>query len=136
VEVPFYWIDEETGETCKVKADIVTEIDGYPVVIDYKTTSAADDRSFYKSCRQYGYDLQAGMYIEGVNLCTMEDHKFAFVAQEKTAPYACRLCICDDGFIDQGKAKFHDLLRQYHACKAEDKWDGYDDLYLYGEVYD
>lgn len=136
VEVPFYWNDPETGEVCKVKSDILTEIDGYPFVIDYKTTTAADDRSFYKSCRMYGYDLQAGMYIEGINLCTMEDHRFAFIAQEKTAPYACRLVICDESFIDQGRAKFHDLLRQYHACKETDTWSGYEEMYLYGEMYE
>ena len=135
-EVPYYWQDSATGELCKVKADIITEIDGYPYVIDYKTTQDCSDSAFYRSCRQYGYDLQAGMYIEGINFCTMQDHKFAFIAQEKSAPYACRLCICDDGFVEHGKRKFHDLLGKYHACKEADRWEGYEEMFLYGEMYD
>lgn len=135
-EVPFYWQDGKTGEICKVKADIVTEIDGYPYVIDYKTTTSCDDREFYRSCRKYGYDLQAGMYIEGVSICTVSDYKFAFIAQEKTAPYACRLCVCDDEFVAQGIRKFHELLDRYHACKIADKWEGYTEMTLYGEIYD
>jgi exodeoxyribonuclease VIII len=135
-EVPYYWQDSATGEICKVKADIIVEIDGYPFVIDYKTTADCSDSAFYRSCRQYGYDLQAGMYTEGISFCTMEDHKFAFIAQEKTAPYACRVCICDDGFVEQGRKKFHDLLGKYHACKESDKWGGYEGMILYGENYD
>lgn len=135
-EVPFYWQDGKTGEICKVKADIITEIDSYPYVIDYKTTASCDEREFYRSCRKFGYDLQAGMYLEGINLCTVSDHKFAFIAQEKVAPYACRLCICDEGFVEQGIKKFHQLLDAYHICRVNDIWEGYPEMTIYGEMYD
>lgn len=136
VEVPFSWVDEETGETCKCKADIITEIDGVPFVIDYKTTTSCEDGAFERSCRKYGYKFQAGFYTEGINMCTMEDHKFAFIAQEKTAPYMARLFICDEGFVNAGKREFHDLLRKYHECKETDEWKGYETEYLYAEEYE
>ena len=44
-EVPFIWVDDETGEICKCKADIITELDGVPTVIDYKTTLSCEDGS-------------------------------------------------------------------------------------------
>ena len=135
-EVPFVWTDDETGEVCKCKADILAEIDGVPYVIDYKTTLSCEDGAFERTCRKFDYDYQAGFYLEGINKCTLEDHGFAFIAQEKQAPYLSRLYICDDGFINAGKRKYHDLLRKYHACKVADSWPGYDKEFLYAEDYE
>ena len=136
VEVPFFWVDEETGEECKCKADIITEIDGVPYIIDYKTTTSCEDGAFERSARKYGYRFQAGFYSEGINMCTMEDHVFAFIAQEKTAPYMARLFICDEGFVNAGKREFHELLRKYHQCKETNEWKGYETEYLYAEEYE
>ena len=136
VEVPFFWVDEETGEECKCKADIITEIDGVPYIIDYKTTTSCEDGAFERSARKYGYRFQAGFYSEGINMCTMEDHVFAFIAQEKTAPYMARLFICDEGFVNAGKREFHELLRKYHQCKESNEWKGYETEYLYAEEYE
>lgn len=135
-EVPFIWTDDETGEVCKCKADIITELDGVPTVIDYKTTLSCEDGAFERSCKKFGYDYQAGFYLEGINKCTLEDHQFIFIAQEKQAPYAARVYICDDGFINAGKRKYHDLLRKYHDCKVKNEWKGYEEEYLYAEDYE
>lgn len=135
-EVVFTWIDPDTGEICKCKADIVTEVDGIPYIIDYKTTTSCDDGSFERSSRMYGYDFQAGFYTEGIDICTMEHHQFAFIAQEKNAPYLSRLYICDDGFVNSGKRKFHKLLNRYHRCKELNEWKGYETEYLYAEEYE
>lgn len=135
-EVPFVWEDDETGEICKCKADIITELDGVPTVIDYKTTLSCEDGAFERSARKFGYDFQCGFYLEGINKCTMEEHQFAFIAQEKTAPYLARLYVCDEGFINQGKRKFHELLKKYHACKESNEWKGYETEYLYSDNYE
>lgn len=135
-EVPFIWKDEETGEVCKCKADIITELDGVPYVIDYKTTTSCEDGAFERSCRKFGYKFQAGFYTDGIDLCTMEEHRFAFIAQEKTAPYFARLFICDEGFVNAGKREYHKLLKKYHECKESNEWKGYDTEYLYAEEYE
>ena len=135
-EVPFVWIDNETGEICKCKADIIATIDGVPYVIDYKTTQSCEDGSFERSARKYGYDFQCGFYLEGINKCTMEEHRFAFIAQEKTAPYLSRIWFCEEPFVEQGKRKFRELLNEYHACKERDEWKGYETGYLFGDEYE
>lgn len=135
-EVPFTWHDGQTGEICKCKADILTEVDGVPTVIDYKTTLSCEDGAFERACRKYGYDFQAAFYLEGINKCTMEEHQFAFIAQEKTAPYLARLYVCDEGFINQGKRKFHELLKKYHECNVSNEWKGYETEYLYSDNYE
>ena len=132
-EVPFCWTDDETGEVCKCKADILTHIDGKPYIIDYKTTDSCEDGHFERTARKFGYAFQTGFYTEGIDKCTFEKHGFIFIAQEKKAPYAARIYVCDDGFINQGKRQFHALLRQYHECKLNNEWNGYYSETLYGE---
>ena len=132
-EVPIEWTDENTGEPCKCRPDVITTFDGEDWIVDYKTTTSCMDGAFEKSCRMYGYKLQAGMYSEGVFCTTFRDCKFAFVAQEKTPPYAVRVYVCDEGFRLEGQDLFHELIGIYHQCKESGEWPGYEDEVLYGE---
>lgn len=136
VEAPYRWTDPETGELCKCKVDMISTINDIPYIVDFKTTTSCEDGAFERSCRKYGYDFQAGFYTEGVESCTLEEHGFIFIAQEKTEPYAPRLYWCDPGFVSAGKRKFHELLRLYHNCKETGDWYGYQETDLYEEEYD
>ena len=55
----------------------------------------------------------------------MGDVKRIYV--EKKAPYAVRVYICDEGWIDDGAEIYRDLIRLYHKCKTENSClvDGY-----------
>lgn len=126
VEQSFFWKDEDTGEKCKCRTDCQTEYEGKKYIVDYKTTESCEDGHFERSCRKYGYKFQAGMYTEGVFQNTFEEHGFAFVAQEKAAPYAVRVYFCDPGFIAQGYDQFREYLGIYHDCKKTGNWYGYE----------
>lgn len=132
-EVPIEWIESETGERCKCRPDVLTEYNGQKYIVDYKTTTSCEPGHFERSCRYYGYKLQAAMYSDGVFSDTLEPYRFAFVAQEKDPPYAVRVYFCDDGFIDEGMALFHELIGIYHKCKESGEWPGYEDEELYGD---
>jgi len=132
-EVPIQWTDGQTGELCKCRPDCLTEYKGQKYIVDYKTTKSCEANSFERSCRMYGYKLQAGMYTEGVFNQTFERYKFAFIAQEKDPPYAVRVYFCDDGFVDEGIAMFRDLIGLYHECKTSGVWPGYEDKEIYGD---
>ena len=132
-EQSFFWTDAETGEKCKVRPDCLTEVNGQKYIVDYKTTTSCADYEFERSVRKYGYKFQAGMYREGVFQNTFDEYGFAFVAQEKTAPYASRVYICSDEFIREGFEQFRETLNTYHFCKEHDEWPGYPNEYLYGE---
>ena len=73
------------------------------------------------------------MYTEGVFAETLESYKFAFVAQEKNPPYAVRVYFCDQGFIDEGREQFRDLIELYHVCKKTNQWPGYENEELIGD---
>lgn len=124
-EQEYYWVDDLTGERCKCKVDVLTTFDGTPYIVDYKTTDSCEDGAFERSCRKYGYQFQAGMYCEGLFQNTLEEHGFAFVAQEKNPPYASRVYICDREWIKRGYDKFRELIGLYHECKELDLWPSY-----------
>ena len=132
-EVSFQWADEETGEPCKCRPDVLTQYNGDDYIVDYKTTTSCEPGHFERSCRAYGYKLQAGMYTEGVLNSTFAKCKFAFVAQEKTPPYAVRVYFCDEGFVDEGLQMYRELVDLYHKCKESGEWPGYEDGVLYGD---
>ena len=133
-EVSLFWKDEQTGEECKVRPDCIHEDGNGVVIVDYKTTTSCEDGAFEKSCKKYGYKLQAGMYREGYFQNTFEDAGFAFIAQEKEAPYAVRVYVCTDEYMNEGFDEYRALLGLYHECKQEDKYPGYEEIeYLYGE---
>lgn len=125
-ERSFFWTDENTGEKCKCRPDCITEYKGVKYIVDYKTTDSCEDGNFERSCRKYGYKLQAGMYAEGLFQNTFDQYGFAFVAQEKTPPYPVRIYICTPEYIAQGYEHFRELIEIYHSCKLSGNWYGYE----------
>lgn len=124
-EKSFFWTDAETGEPCKCRPDCLSVVEGKKYIVDYKTTDSCADGDFDRSVRKYGYKFQAGMYREGVFQNTFDEYGFVFVAQEKKPPYASRVYVCTDGFIQEGYAKFRKAIEQYHYCKENNDWPGY-----------
>lgn len=125
-EQSFFWTDAETGEKCKCRPDCLTEINGKKYIVDYKTTDSCEDGHFERSAKKYGYQLQAGMYREGMFQNTFDDYGFAFVAQEKTAPYCSRVYICTDEYIEAGYDEYRALIGLYHRCIETGRFPGYE----------
>lgn len=132
-EVAFCWIDKQTGEMCKCKADMILDEGTNPTIVDFKTCSSCEDGAFQRDLKKYGYLFQAGFYCEGIDFCTLEKHAFTFIGQEKTPPYAPRIFYLEEPEIEVGKQQFHKLLMKYHECRMHDTWDGYEEEYLYVE---
>lgn len=127
-EVPIVWTDPTTGEECKCRPDVI----GDGMIVDYKTTSSCENGAFERDARKYGYQLQAAMYREGLLQARLQEFGFAFIAQEKTAPYAVRVYRCDPGWIDDGVEIYRELLDLYHECKTKNEWPGYEEVTMYG----
>ena len=124
-EKPFFWVDDLTGEGCKIRVDCITTIGGKPVIVDYKTTADASTDGFMRHALSFGYDFQAGMYCEGVERVTGQKPLFVFIAQEKTAPYAVNILQADDLMVKHGYDIFRELIGIYHECKQTGNWFGY-----------
>ena len=126
-EVPFFWTDEETGEQCKCRTDILTVVGGNPVIVDYKTTTDARTDIFNNHIYKYGYHLQAAMYTEGVMHAEgmAERPEFWFIVQEKTAPFSLNVIIVPPDVMLAGLDTYRELLGIYHQCKEMDYWYSY-----------
>ena len=110
---------------CKCRADCITKIGGMNFIVDLKTASDASTDKFSRDAINYGYDLQAGMYSQGIEACTGEEYKFVFIVIEKEAPYAINILQADDAFVKHGKRIFRELMMIYHDCKESGNWYGY-----------
>lgn len=124
-ETEWYWKDSITHIDLKCKCDILTDYHGKKYIVDYKTTDSCENGHFERSVNKYGYQFQAGFYTEGLKECTGEDYGFAFLSQEKKPPYACRIYLCSDIFVEKGKEIFRELLNKYQLCQVTGNWYGY-----------
>lgn len=124
-EKPFFWVDEMTGEECKCRTDVLTEVGENLIIVDLKSTDNAETEAFMKSAIRYGYDLQSAMYSEGVKVNTGKEPLFVFIAIEKKPPYAINILQSDKLFIKRGYDVFRELLGIYSECKKTGIWWGY-----------
>lgn len=124
-EKPFFWVDEMTGEECKCRTDVLTEVGENLIIVDLKTTDNAETEAFMRSAIKYGYDLQSAMYNEGVKVNTGKEPLFVFIAIEKKPPYAINILQSDKLLIRRGHDLFRELIGIYADCKKTDNWYGY-----------
>lgn len=124
-ELPLFWTDEMTGEDCKARLDVLSEVDGQPIIVDLKTTADASTDGFMRSAVKYGYDFQAAMYSEGYEKNYGKKPLFVFIAIEKEAPYSVNILQADEAFVSHGYDVFRELIGVYHYCKQTDNWYGF-----------
>lgn len=124
-EKPFFWVDEMTGENCKCRTDVLTEIGENLIIVDLKSTDNAETEAFMRSAIKYGYDLQSAMYSEGVKANTGREPLFVFIAIEKKPPYAINILQSDKLLIRRGYDLFREYLGIYHDCQQTGNFYGY-----------
>lgn len=124
-ELPLFWTDEMTGESCKVRLDALSEVDGQPIIVDLKTTADASTDGFMRSAVKYGYDFQAAMYSEGYTQNYGEKPLFVFIAVEKEPPYSVNILQADEALVNRGYDIYRELIGVYHDCKVSGNWYGY-----------
>ena len=124
-EKPFFWVDEMTGEECKCRADVLTEVGENLIIVDLKSADCAETEAFMKSAIKYGYDFQSAMYSEGVKINTGREPLFVFIVVEKKPPYAINILQADKLLILRGYDLFREYLGIYHECKESGNWWGY-----------
>lgn len=104
------------------------DIPNLAVLVDLKSTVDASQERFSKSCGNYGYDVEAAWYVDGMRAATgIEYNTFIFIAQEKTAPYAVAIYQADPEFIGVGRVKITRASEIYKNCLETGRWPGYPD---------
>ena len=118
-----FWYDERSGELCRCRPDWFRE-DG--IIVDLKTTEDASLDGFTRSVAKYNYQVQAAMYADGVEWATGSPVKaFAFIACEKTPPYAVQCFQLDFQATEAGRVTYQNLLLDLADCKINGKFPAY-----------
>lgn len=124
-EVPFFWVDEMTGEECKCRTDCLNTQYSQPIIVDVKSATDASTDAFIRDAIKYGYDFQAAMYAEGVSKHLQQMPLFVFIVVEKTHPYAVNILQADELLMRRGHNLFREYIGIYHDCKQTGNWYGY-----------
>lgn len=98
------------------------------IILDYKTVSrsAAPESFLRSSVFQFGYDIQAAMYLRllAVLGCKV-DTKFLWLVQEIEPPYACSIIGASPSIIEVGSRKIEHVIRKWEECMASGIWPAY-----------
>lgn len=125
-EQAMFWRDAESGIWCRTRPDYLPPHRRY--LVDYKTSVSADPREFGKRMLDYGYHQQAAWYLDGVEAVTGErPERFAFVVQEKAAPYLVSVCWVDQEAIEIGRELNRYARGVFAWCLRRGEWPGYRD---------
>lgn len=123
--------DADTGLTVPLKflidlaPDAASEFKD--VLGDLKTTTSAAPGPWTRSVFEYGYHIQAAMYLDAYNAATGEDRQsFVHVLQENFFPFETARRLLSLEFVELGRMKYQCALRRYAMSVALGQWPGYD----------
>jgi hypothetical protein len=123
-EVSAYAPDEATGIMRRCRFDWL----GSSVLTDYKSAMSADPRDLagrYGAVRKWGYDCQAAWYTDLARDLGHPAAAFAFIFQEKTAPYQVTVAYVPDEDLYDARARNRLALERFRDCTAADVWPDY-----------
>lgn len=123
VEASGYFIDPVTGELCRCRPDLYRK--DLKLILDVKSTVSAHPDAFAKSVVNYGYHAQEAFYTDGWQACGQEVEAFAFLAWEKTEPYAYAVYELPPSIVEEGRAIMRKALDTYADCKKVNRWPAY-----------
>lgn len=122
-EISGLWIDQAEGVPCKMQADW---LHNNRMIIDLKTTTDASQGAFSRASANFGYHVQAALYLDGATAITGDLHEdFYFIAIEKTEPFGCAVYQADYEMIEVGREKYRAALAIYANCYRSGVFPGY-----------
>ena len=80
------------------------------IVVDVKTTTDASPRGFQKSIANWGYHLQLGWYMRGLQKLGFDTYDFIFIAIEKTPPFSVGVYRADREMISHAMQELDKLV--------------------------
>lgn len=122
-EVSAYARDEETGVVRRCRFDWLHPA----VLVDYKSAESADPRVFGRKAADYGYHIQAPYYLDIAAALGHPAEAFAFIVQEKAAPYVVSVVELPEASVQRGRELYRRALAIYRDCVAAGVWPAYVD---------
>jgi len=95
------------------------------IVIDLKTTIDASPKGFQKSISNWGYHLQLGWYLRGLQKLGLDSYDFIFIAIEKTPPFSVGVYRADQEMINYAMNKLDEIVPQIDKALAAQEFPDY-----------
>ena len=90
-----------------------------------RTCVDASSGGFSRSIANFGYEIQAAFYVDGIRAVTGMELPFLFVAVEKEAPHAVAVYRADPEVIEVGRKKYRAALQLLKWCQESGSWPAY-----------
>ena len=131
-EASIFWVDQETGAPCRIRPDWhvppgVTEYFPDGLIIDGKSNDDSSREGFARSVWNSEMFYQAAFYSDGfqAHYGTKKPPVFAWLGQERDAPYATLYHAAPAILVEYGRRKYQPLLRLFAQCLSTGQWPGY-----------
>lgn len=116
-----YAQDPATGLLLKARPDVENDW-----LFDVKTCRDASPLGFRKSAEQFGYGMQAALYLDVVEQTRGERPAgFVFLCVEKEPPYLTAAYVAEDDMVALGRLDCRRAIDLYHECSRTGFWPGY-----------
>lgn len=123
-EPSLFWQDRETGVWLRCRPDFLPSALRH--IPDYKTAASAKPEDFKRSIYNYGYHMQAALYLDGIeNVTGTKPQSFYFVVQEKEAPYIVTCQAVEQIAVDWGRIQNRKAIHLFAECLEKNEWPGY-----------
>tara|TARA_R100001594_G_scaffold140854_1_gene186304 strand:- start:767 stop:1594 length:828 start_codon:yes stop_codon:yes gene_type:complete len=108
-EASYFWKIDGLSRGGKCRPDWISA--DKKTIIDLKTTTSADRKSFQRAIMNYSYHLSAAWYMHGVKQATgVTPEEFIWVAIEKDTPFGIGVYRADAELLEEGKAMYERAL--------------------------
>ena len=121
-ELSYFWDDLGTIKG-KCRPDWISD-DG-EIVVDVKTTTDASPRGFQKSIANWGYHLQLGWYLRGLQKLGLPAKEFIFIAIEKTPPFSVGVYRANKDMITYANDEINNLVYDIDESLKSDDFPDY-----------
>ena len=127
------WVEADYRHNDKITVPVKGLIDIVPAtadaLADFKTTQSAEPRQYGRSIFNFGYHVQAAMYLDLWNAATNgKRNTFLHVIQESSEPYEIGRRMLDNNWLQLGRAQYQAALVLYGKCLETNTWPSYDDM--------
>jgi len=121
-ELSYFWDDLGLVKG-KCRPDWISN-DGN-IVVDIKTTTDASPKGFQKSIANWGYHLQLGWYIRGLQKLGLPAKEFIFIAIEKTPPFSVGVYRANKDMITYANDEINNLVYDIDESLKSDDFPDY-----------
>lgn len=120
-EVSLYWVDPETGITCRGRIDWVRD----NALVDLKTVGrygGAEPETFGRQSASLNYPMAAAHYSDGWRILTGELLPFVTVTVEIDPPHFITVGVYDPADLDAGRRRMDEAKAEFARRESSGEW--------------